>query len=136
MKKLLLAALLIFGLAGLGHAAPATNQFITATSSAAKGGVISNSTSNCTVPNQSLAFVGSNAIKGVLVGSTGTAQCVLLNDVSACTPNPSTTAGVFEACSPANTSTYFDFSNSPIKITNGVDVVTSRTDGFAVVYAL
>lgn len=138
MKKLsLITALLIFGFAGLSNAAPAINQFITPSTSSAKGGVINNSGTNCNAQlNQSLVAVGTTSIKGIQIGSAGTAQCVAVSDLANC--QLSTGAGqataVFEACSAANTGNYFDFSNSPIKIVNGIVVTTSRTDGFAVVY--
>lgn len=132
--KLMLLPLLILGFAGISFAAPSIQQYITPSNSVARGGVISNSGTVCNgQTNESIALVGTQQIKGVIVGSTGTAQCVYLQDATNCGVF-SGASSVFESCSPANTSTYFDFSNSPIRVVNGVIVGSSRTDGFAIVY--
>ncbi len=134
MKKLLLVALMILGLSGLANAAQNINQTIVAASSQSFGvyATTGNQSSNGCI-NQSVLEVGGTVIRGIAIGSAGTAQCVMISDVSSCTPNGITT-GVFESCAAANTSTYFDFSNAPIKIKNGITVSTSRSDGFMSVY--
>ncbi len=135
--KLLLVALAFFGLTGLVQAAPANNEYITPSVSIVRGGVISNSGTTCNAQvQQSIAAVGSYLVKGIMVGSTGTAQCASFNDLANCQGliGSGQAGSFFEACSAANTSTYFDFSNSPIRVTNGIVVTTSRTDGFTAVY--
>lgn len=72
-------------------------------------------------------------ITGMVVTASGTAQTVGLFD-TASTATIATTNGVIETQVPANTSQYFDFHTRPIRVTTGLSLFTSRTDGSVTVY--
>lgn len=83
-----------------------------------------------------LISTNSEVITGVLVGSGATAQSLAILDATAfnTASGNQNTKVVAEVGAAANTSTYVDFSDKPIRVKNGVVGYPSRTDGYYVIY--
>ena len=143
MRKLILATLLILGLGGLSFAFTAVNT----------GSIKPNTQKSFTglitaiLPTGSqLETAQATIITGLSVTSGATADVVGLYDWGANSPvnsstgntpiNPPNTSCVFEASAAANTTTYFDFSNAPIRTLYGLEAAQSQSTGGFIVYTV
>jgi hypothetical protein len=136
MKKLLLTALLILGLSGLSFAyTPVNTGKITQSYQKNLGGLITPQPSTLLLTEASFPAV----ITGLSITAAGTATQAAIYDYG---PNVSTisfesslpsTPGnanlIFEATAAANTTTFYDFSQTPIRTVYGIEVAIANVTG-------
>lgn len=135
MRNLILTALLILGLSGLCFAAtPVNTGKITQSFQKALNGL--QPAISSVVPQVEASYPV--VITGIEISSGATVEQVELYDYSGSAPGaltsatPAVTNVVFEGSSAANTSTYFDFSQSPIRTQYGLEAAFATTNGVVV----
>ena len=138
MKKLLLTAFLILGLGGLSFAYTSVNTGrITPSYQKAQGGLLG------TTAGLTAVSVGSTVITGIMVTSGSTANPVQFWDASTNVATSGQTnvlnnaSTVFEANTAANTTTFYDLSQTPIRTVNGLEASSAAlTGGGYIVYTI